>query len=106
MYLMSEIKDKLLKIQKAVEEELKKLGEVPELGSDIDHFDTETDEAEEYSTNLGIKESLKERLQNIKSALRKIEEGTYGKCEKCGMDIEQSVLGVDPESPYCKHCKK
>lgn len=99
------LKSQLLKSQKEIEQELKNLGEVPELGTDVDHFDTETDEAEEYSTNLGIKDSLKGRLRNIKSALRKMEEGRYGQCEKCKMDIDLKVLKVNPEARYCKQHK-
>lgn len=96
---------KLGKTQKELEAELNR-GEVPELGSDVDAFDTETDEAEEYSNELGVKDALKQRLQAVKKALDKIQAGTYGKCEKCGMDIPEKILEVNPESEFCQHCKK
>lgn len=93
------------KSQMEIEEELKSMDKVPDAGSDVDHFEEEEDEAEEYSTNLGIKDALKQRLTDIKSALEKIKKGTYGKCEKCGMEISEEVLKIDPESRYCQHCK-
>ncbi len=103
-----QFKKKLLEEQKDLEKQLKDLGEVPDMGSDVENeeFDEETDEAEEYSKNLGIKQTYKERLADIKSALEKIERGDYGKCEDCEMEIESEILKVDPESRYCKAHKK
>jgi RNA polymerase-binding transcription factor DksA len=84
--------------------ELKKMPEVPELGSDVEGevFEEEADEAEEYSTNLGIKDVLKQRLADIESALEKILKGAYGKCEKCGLAISDDILEINPEARYCK----
>lgn len=102
---LKEYEEKLIKSKREIEEALKSMKEVPELGSDVDAFDTETDEAEEYSNELGKKAALKERLSAIRDALDRIKEGTYGKCNKCGMDIESAILNIDPESRFCKHCK-
>ena len=105
---LKSIKEKLLKEQEEIIKQLKDLGEVPDMGSDIEGetFEEEADEAEEYSKNLGIKQVLKERLLDIKNALDKIARGAYGKCEKCGKEIEPKLLEVNPESRYCKNCKK
>ena len=103
-----DLKDKLLKEQEDIIKQLKDLGEVPDMGSDTEGetFEEEADEAEEYSKNLGIKQVLKERLLEIKNALDKISRGAYGKCENCGKEIEPKLLEVNPESRYCKNCKK
>ena len=62
--------EKLKKTQQDLETELKgHSAEVPEMGTDVDAFDTETDEAEEYSNELGVKDALKQRLQAVKKAL-------------------------------------
>jgi len=103
---LQELELQLKKSSEEIEEELKSMAVVPDSGSDVDHFDEETDEAEDYSTNLGIKDALKERLEEIKCALAKIAKGTYGKCEKCGADIELAVLKTSPESRYCQAHKK
>lgn len=102
------LKNKLLKEQEEIIKQLKDLGEVPDMGSDTEGevAEEEADEAEEYSKNLGIKQALKERLLEIKNALDKIAKGNYGKCENCGMAIEEVILKIDPESRFCKHCKK
>ena len=68
-------------------------------------FDTETDEAEEFSNKIGVEQTFKERLEDVRRALEKIEKAVYGKCEKCSMEISSEVLNLVPESRYCKHCK-
>lgn len=94
----------LEKAQQELKLELSKIPQVPDLGDDTEGelFEEEADEAEEYSTNLGIKDALKQRLIEVEDALERIKKGTYGKCEKCGMDIEEAVLKAAPESLYCK----
>ena len=86
-------------------------GEVkkPDFGNDIestDDFPEEADEAEEFSTNIAIASGLKDRLENVEEALRKMDKGTYGKCENCGKDIPLEVLEVNPESRHCADCNK
>lgn len=105
---IEKFKSQLLQGQKDIAKQLKDLGEVPEFGTDTEGetFEEESDEAEEYSKNLGIKQELKARLLDIKNALDKLHNGNYGKCEKCQMEIEREVLKVDPESRFCKADKK
>lgn len=95
----------LKRLRKALETELEGIPEVKDMGSDIDAFDTETDETEEFSNNLGVREILKTRLRAVKKALDKLESNAYGKCEKCGAEIPKKVLEVNPESEYCADCK-
>lgn len=103
---LDELKKKLQKTLADITEELKGVDErVTDMGSDTDHFEEEEDEAEEFSINAAIAGGLKERRANVEAALQKMEQGTYGKCETCGMDIGMDVLSVDPESRHCKHCK-
>jgi RNA polymerase-binding transcription factor DksA len=85
-------------------------GEVknPEFGSDVESTEDlpeEADEAEEFATNIAIASGLKSRLEDIEHALRKINKNEYGKCEKCGMDIDYETLQAVPESRLCRHCK-
>jgi len=95
--------------KKEIEARLKEFKVVPELGTDVDHFDEEADEAEEFSTNAGIEKVYKERLENIKRALDKMEHPKkgyqYGICEKCHKEVALDLLNIDPESRFCKNCK-
>ncbi|HEY4523949.1 MAG TPA: TraR/DksA C4-type zinc finger protein [Candidatus Paceibacterota bacterium] len=99
-------KQKLEEERKQIELEIKNLEKSPDFGSDVTELnDEEADEAEEFSTNVGIADTLKIRLREIEDALKKVRERTYGKCEKCGKDIEPDLLHVNPESRLCKQCK-
>lgn len=76
-----------------------------DFGSDVDHFDEKTDETEEISNQIAIGHTLKLRLSEIDIALEKMRQGNYGICEKCGTEIEEEILNIDPESRFCKSCK-
>lgn len=63
------------------------------------------DEVEEYINRLPVEYILEIRLKNITSALKKIKEGEYGTCEKCGKEISLKRLEIYPEAKYCLECK-
>ncbi len=103
---IQEYKNRLEKEKARLLAEIKK-NETPEdFGSDIDHGDEEANEAEEFGNQLAANEALKERVNEIDSALNRIIEGKYGVCEKCGGEISQTLLDVVPESQLCGNCKK
>ncbi len=45
--------------------------------------------------------SLGDQLQDVERALRKIDDGTYGKCETCGEEIAEARLDAMPATRYC-----
>jgi len=46
------------------------------------------------------------RLLGLKNALIRIDQGTYGRCLKCGREIPEERLQVIPESVLCVACKE
>jgi DnaK suppressor protein len=50
--------------------------------------------------------SHRETLLKIDEALRKLQEGTYGKCEDCGEEISEERLNVLPFAIYCRDCQE
>ena len=65
---------------------------------------TETEKREMSSANLSRQ---RETLFNIDHALRKINQGRYGICEKCGKLIERRRLKILPYARFCiKYTKK
>lgn len=62
---------------------------------------TETEKRELSSLNLSRQ---KETLFSIDHALRKINQGRYGICEKCGKMIEKRRLKIIPYARYCIKC--
>ncbi len=87
-------------------EEIKKDERPESFGDDVDDFEEKTDEAEEFSNQLAKAQDLKKRLDEIDVALSKIKNGGYGICEKCGGEIGDDVLSVNPAAPRCKKCKE
>ena len=45
-------------------------------------------------------------LRNVRSALRRIEEGTFGICAHCEEDISPKRLAAVPWAPYCIQCQE
>ncbi len=102
--IISKLKTKLLGEKEVIETELKGLGKA-DFGDDIDHGEEEAEEDEQIEINAGMAENLSARLVDIETALHKITDGEYGKCEKCGGEIELELLEVNPESRLCRACK-
>ena len=43
-------------------------------------------------------------LRRIDAALDRIENGSYGSCQKCGNEISEARLELLPDTPLCKDC--
>lgn len=74
-----------------------------------DYGDKEEDnaaEVEDFERNLSMEKNLEVSLFNVDKALRKIEEGTYGLCEKCGNQIDPQRLEAFPSATSCMDCKR
>ena len=104
---LEKFKTTLLKTKAYLEEELGHHPMVTNMGTDVEgrSYDEEADQAEELTVNNATRLSLKQRLGAVNDALRKIDQGGYGRCEKCRGEIGMDVLEADPESWYCKQCK-
>lgn len=75
---------------------------------DIDTADENelSDKIEGYEENSAILKQLETRFNEVKNALKKIEEGSFGKCEVCGKEIEEKRLEANPAAPTCmEHMK-
>src|SRR6266852_953555 len=59
---------------------------------------TETFERER---DLAIEENAEVILRQTEAALKKIDDGTYGTCERCGKMISAARLEAIPYTPYC-----
>jgi DnaK suppressor protein len=65
------------------------------------------DETDDATVSEGTSESLQEStlasatLTQVRDALQRIEDGTYGKCIACGRQIEPARLEAVPWAAYC-----
>lgn len=59
----------------------------------------EGDEVLEATGNAGLAE-----ITQIRGALRRIADGTYGECARCGEPIGEARLDALPWTPLCRSC--
>lgn len=65
------------------------------------------DTFEEFQNRSAIQIHLEEMLNDIKNALKRIEEGNYGICEVCKEEIEEARLEANPSAATCvKHSQR
>jgi RNA polymerase-binding transcription factor DksA len=109
-------KEKLEKELATLEAELKTVGEKnpdnpndweavppPENVATADENDV-ADTIEDFETNTAILKRLEIRYNEVKDALGRIGNGTYGTCEISGDPIEQERLEANPAARTCiKH---
>lgn len=63
-------------------------------------------EVADYEEHLTMEKELEVSLFNVEKALKKIEDGSYGLCEKCGNPINPERLRAFPSATACMDCKK
>lgn len=63
-----------------------------------------TSEAIGRITEVGVADSLDAIEARLERALAKIDEGTYGVCDVCGVEIPAGRLRFAPESAVCVRC--
>jgi DnaK suppressor protein len=65
-----------------------------------------TIEAVSRLTDLGVGRNLETAEAEIVRALAKLDEGTYGTCDRCGRPIAPKRLQAKPESVRCIDCAR
>ena len=109
--------ERLDSIKKALEAERASVEhQLSEHGVPVDSENVEVDVDEgfadsahataERSQALALIEQLQEHRREIASALARIDEGTFGKCENCGQDIPFERLEARPTATLCVDCKQ
>jgi DnaK suppressor protein len=72
-----------------------------EIGDEIDS----ASQAVEKEMLFELTDNEKVMLDSIESALRRIEKGSFGRCESCGKDIPQARLKAIPWVRYDISCQ-
>ncbi len=79
---------------------------VHELSSYDNHPGDLGSETFEREKDLALKMNLGEFYQRINDALKSIEDGKYGICEDCGMEIDLERLEAVPDTTLCIDCQR
>jgi DnaK suppressor protein len=102
--VLEKLKEKLLGEKRRLESELLRFADatgttgsyetrIEDMGTDPDE---NASEVEEYVDNLGLEQNLEAQLKDVNDALAKMEQGTYGICEKTGTEIDLDRLEAYP----------
>ena len=62
------------------------------------------DELQNQAMTKNLREREDVKLGSLQQALRRIEDGTYGRCTECGEGIPVARLEVFPETATCMQC--
>ena len=71
-----------------------------------DKEDENAAEVAEFSDNLSLEQELESALKDVHSALKAVDNGTYGNCKYCNQPIDIQRLRARPTSTSCIACKK
>ena len=112
---MDDIRERLERERDAAIRRLRELGISPHLDEDsAPHAGTDTvrDEgdvaqaSERQDLSFMTRERAAERVNQLSAALRRLHEGAYGRCERCGRPIEPGRLAALPEARTCRQCQE
>jgi DnaK suppressor protein len=60
----------------------------------------------ERERDLSIANNIRDLIDQITRAIARIDEGTYGRCERCGNPIDAARLKALPHALLCMDCKR
>ena len=111
-YLTNKLHDKLNHINKSLSLH-KELGfedslrdSTSELSSYDNHPADMGSETYELEKQFALSSHQARQIDEVRSALKRIEKGSYGYCESCGKSISFERLDVIPEARLCLECEE
>jgi DnaK suppressor protein len=75
---------------------------ISELAANDQHQGDIGTETFEREKDFSLLEQLESEISDLDAALRKIDEGTYGRCEVCGKEIDSERLEAMPGTRTCR----
>ena len=102
--LIAEERQKLLDEQERTVGALDRLREALKEEVDVDAEEGDPDLIEREK-NVALVSQLEYKMEGIRAALRAIDKGSYGLCERCGKEISEERLEVKPDATLCVQCQ-
>lgn len=101
------IRDDLIRRRVGLTAELERLTEPPKEGASVGfgkRVGDGTTEAVERLATTATARSIAASIKDIDRALAKLDEGTYGVCDKCEKRIGEARLEARPATSLCVSC--
>jgi DnaK suppressor protein len=76
---------------------------------EAEHDIERMDHAQEEAVNdamIALDERSRQQLEEVKAALARLDDGTYGDCARCGKPVHAKRLETLPTTLYCTHCQE
>jgi RNA polymerase-binding protein DksA len=102
--LIARERRKLLEERTRIKGALERLREALKVEVDVDAEEGDPDLIEREK-NVALLTQLEHKLEGVEGALRSIEKGKYGICERCGKEIAPERLEVRPDATLCISCQ-
>jgi DnaK suppressor protein len=75
-------------------------------GGDFESLVTAAQLASQHETDELLRRRLERRLGELEHVQRRLEQGSYGKCEQCGGEIPEERLQAMPDTVMCVPCQR
>jgi DnaK suppressor protein len=75
-------------------------------GGDFESLVTAAQLASQHETDELLRRRLERRLSELDHVQRRLEQGSYGKCEQCGEQIPEERLEAMPDTTMCVPCQR
>ncbi len=100
---LEHFKRRLRDKERELQANIARLEEEARDSGDVEVRDSIDDATSSQGTSESLQEETLERqtLLQVQDALKRIENGTYGKCTACGRQIEAARLEAVPWAAYC-----
>ncbi len=112
---MGKIKERLLAMQAQLEHDIAvKEAQVSENGDMLvqerggvsNHMADDANDVFEQEKELTLQLSAEHELSEVRTALARLEDGTYGICANCGKPISPARLEARPWATLCIECRQ
>ena len=100
---LKHFEQKLLEKQQELEAELGTIEDDSRKGGNHDVEDSAEAATSDLSTSAALEQASlgTSMLEQVREALQRIQDGTYGTCIECDRQIEPARLEAIPWTPYC-----
>ena len=95
------LEESLTELEKRLTNITRDLSEPPDSDWDEMALEQEDDEALEHQAAL-----IEREIASVKRALARLQDGTYGTCVRCGVEIDPARLEARPEAALCINCAR
>jgi len=105
---MADLRQQLLDMKAKLLEEMELESKAEREGNKDEGLDTYDLASEERDREISFILSDRERskVKNIDDALERMEEGSYGVCDACGLEIAEERLTAMPFTRLCRDCQQ